>query len=273
MRYSVDVAPLESDSIDYLYNNNNNFLWGWKRDSWVSSFHSYSKGRERGGNWEEDEACDRETVRRTLNWHSIIEQIYLRFSNFCFFLSLPLPLFSAIAKHNEIEIARSVGCQRVDWRLDLNLPSLIELNWTSHCLRAPITMPAKIVATYKKEFKASNCGLDHDPVESMVRSQWQSRSKSHYYLAYRIAVAIFTTAVVIVSLHSHLQHYSLSLFFIYLTHWGIIINMVVGIFGAALVSIWHFHPEYAGELTRHDRHIDSHTHTHDTVINIFKVNI
>lgn len=26
--------------------------------------------------------------------------------------------------------------------------------------------------------------------------------------------------------------------------------MIVGIFGAVLVSLWHFHPEYAGELIR-----------------------
>lgn len=109
-------------------------------------------------------------------------------------------------------------------------------------------MPNKIIATYKREFKSSNCGLDHDPVEAMVRSQWQSRSKSHLYLVYRICVAIFTTAVVIDSLVHHLSRYTLDLFFIYLTHWGIIVNMIVGIFGAVLVTLWHFHPEYAGEL-------------------------
>lgn len=114
-------------------------------------------------------------------------------------------------------------------------------------------MPNKILATYKREFKSSNCGLDHEPVESMVRSQWQSRSKSHYYLAYRIFVAIFTTAVVIDSLNSHLRHHSLGLFFIYLTHWGLIVNMIVGIFGAVLVSLWHFHPEYSGELESHTK--------------------
>lgn len=107
-------------------------------------------------------------------------------------------------------------------------------------------MPNKIVATYKREFKASNCGLNHDSVESMVRSQWQTRSKSHVYLAYRIFVAIFTIAVVINSLMNHVNNHAFSLFFIYLTHWGIMINMVVGIFGAVLVSMWHFHPEYAG---------------------------
>lgn len=109
-------------------------------------------------------------------------------------------------------------------------------------------MPNKIIATYKREFKSSNCGLSHDPVESMVRSQWQSRSKSHFYLAYRWFVAIFTTIVVINSFATHLAHHSLGLFFIYLTHWGIIINMIVGIYGAVLVSLWHFHPEYAGEF-------------------------
>lgn len=117
------------------------------------------------------------------------------------------------------------------------------LNW-----KTIVTMPNKILATYKREFKSSNCGLNHDQVESMVRSQWQSRSKSHYYLAYRVFVAIFTTFVVINSLITHMQQSPLGFFFIYLTHWAIILNMIVGIYGAILVAMWHYHPEYAGKL-------------------------
>lgn len=107
-------------------------------------------------------------------------------------------------------------------------------------------MSKKMMKTYKKELKLSNCGFDHDPVDSMVRSQWQSRSKNNFYLAYRWLVAIFNIAVVIVSMYSHVEKFSFGLFFIYLTHWGIMINMVVGVFGAILVTIWHFHSDFKG---------------------------
>lgn len=95
--------------------------------------------------------------------------------------------------------------------------------------------------------KISNCGFHHDPTESLVQSQWQLRSRSNIYLIYRYFVAIFTTMVVIVSMASHLEKYGLGKFFIYLTHWGILINMITGIYGAVLVSLWHFHRKYNGK--------------------------
>lgn len=102
--------------------------------------------------------------------------------------------------------------------------------------------------TYRSELSLSNCGFDHDPAEAIVRSQWQSTSKSNLYLLYRWIVAVFVVSVVIVSMCAHVQKgFSLSLFFIYLTHWGILINMVVGVFGAILVTIWHFHDDFQGK--------------------------
>lgn len=111
-------------------------------------------------------------------------------------------------------------------------------------------MSKNFIKTHKKELKLSNCGFDHDPVDSMVRSQWQSRSKNNFYLAYRWLVAAFVITVVVVSMYSHLQKYSFGLFFIYLTHWGILINMIVGVYGAILVTVWHFHTDFKG-IHRH----------------------
>lgn len=109
-------------------------------------------------------------------------------------------------------------------------------------------MVKKMIKTYKKELKQSNCGFDHDPVDSMVRSQWQTSSRNNFYLAYRWLVAIFVTVVVIISMSSHVEKFPFGLFFIYLTHWGILINMLVGIFGAILVTIWHFHSDFKGNI-------------------------
>lgn len=102
--------------------------------------------------------------------------------------------------------------------------------------------------TYRSELSLSNCGFDHDPAEAIVRSQWQSTSKSNLYLLYRWIVAVFVVSVVIVAICGHVQKgFSLALFFIYLTHWGILINMVVGVFGAILVTVWHFHDDFQGK--------------------------
>lgn len=112
-------------------------------------------------------------------------------------------------------------------------------------------MTNKMFNTYRSELSFSNCGFDHDPAEAIVRSQWQSTSKSNLYLLYRWIVAVFVVSVVIVSMWSHVQKgFPLSLFFIYLTHWGILINMVVGVFGAILVTIWHFHDDFQDNVLK-----------------------
>lgn len=98
----------------------------------------------------------------------------------------------------------------------------------------------------KKELTLSNCGFDHDPVDAIVRSQWQQKSKSINYLIYRWLVAAFVISVEVVALYYHLQKNDFSLFLIYLTRWGITMNMIVGIFGAVLVTVWHIHPNFKG---------------------------
>lgn len=98
----------------------------------------------------------------------------------------------------------------------------------------------------KQELALTNCGIDHDPADAIVRSQWQRTSKSNNYLIYRWLVAAFVIAVEIIALYFHLQKRDISLFFIYLTRWGITINMIVGILGAILVTIWHYHADFNG---------------------------
>lgn len=112
-------------------------------------------------------------------------------------------------------------------------------------------MSNKFLKTYKQEFSKSNCGFDHDPIDSIVRSQWQSRSRSHVYLLYRWALVIFTVVTVIISFEAHIRRFSFGKFFIYLTRWGILMNMIVAIFGAVLVTCWHFHGNFKGMLCIH----------------------
>lgn len=98
-----------------------------------------------------------------------------------------------------------------------------------------------------KELRLSNCGFNHNHVDSFVRSQWQSKATNTFYLIYRWIFAVFVVATVIISLYTHITHnYPIGIFFIYLTHWGIIMNMIVGIYGAVLVTIWQFNKHFRG---------------------------
>lgn len=112
-------------------------------------------------------------------------------------------------------------------------------------------MTNKFLKTYKREFTKSNCGFDHEPVDAIVRSQWQSRSQSLCYLLYRWIWAIVAVTSVVVSFVSHIEHYSFGLFFIYLTHWGILVNAIVAIYGTVLVTCWHFYGDFRGMCSAH----------------------
>ena len=81
-------------------------------------------------------------------------------------------------------------------------------------------------------------------------SQWQTRTKSIFFLLYRLALAIFFTGVVINSVVVAVERGEFSKYFIYLTHWGILLCMGTTIMGAILVMVWHFHPEYSGKPSK-----------------------
>lgn len=96
------------------------------------------------------------------------------------------------------------------------------------------------------EFKLSNFGFHHDPVDAFVRSQWQSKPKNTNYLIYRWLVAVILVATVMISIYSNLQTNTFGTFFIYLTNWAILLNTIVGIYSAVLVTIWHIDTKFQG---------------------------
>lgn len=81
------------------------------------------------------------------------------------------------------------------------------------------------------------------------RFQWQLQSKNIFYLLWRILIATFFVAAVITSMAS-LTHDDFQFYFIYLTNWGIILCMITAVYGAILVTYWHFHSSYAGIVNR-----------------------
>lgn len=108
---------------------------------------------------------------------------------------------------------------------------------------------------FQGEFELKNCGFDPVSVELMVRSQWQSRSKSNIYLGYRWIVAIFVVVVLSISMNASIQSSRFGQFFIYFTNWGVMMNTVVGVLGAVLVTIWHFHADFKGDYKEENRKV------------------
>ncbi|XP_055639296.1 protein rolling stone-like [Toxorhynchites rutilus septentrionalis] len=109
-------------------------------------------------------------------------------------------------------------------------------------------MPSKLLSACKDELGLRNCGMGHMPAEEFVKSQWQSRTKSTVFLLYRLSLAIFFTAVVVNSLVEGVGPDDWGKYFIYLTHWGILMCMATTVMGAALVARWYFHPEYSDKI-------------------------
>jgi len=69
------------------------------------------------------------------------------------------------------------------------------------------------------------------------------------YLFYRWFMALFFVVVVIISMWpEENDDSSYWLYFIYMTNWGIWMCMLTNLLGAILVTIWHYHPEYAGKF-------------------------
>ncbi|GAB0089035.1 Protein rolling stone [Sergentomyia squamirostris] len=100
----------------------------------------------------------------------------------------------------------------------------------------------------KEEFHLSQCGFNHDPPEDLVRSQWQRRNKSFFYLIYRWVIAAIFIGAVVVSMSRNVTASDWGYYFIYLTNWGIIACMITTTMGAILVSLWHFHPQFSARV-------------------------
>ncbi|XP_030377590.1 protein rolling stone [Scaptodrosophila lebanonensis] len=106
-----------------------------------------------------------------------------------------------------------------------------------------------LVHPVKKEFRRKACGFDHEAPDDFVKSQWQTCTKSIAYLVYRWFMALFFLGVVIESmLPVATDKGSYWLYCIYMTNWGIWLCMLTNMLGAILVTIWHYHPEYADKL-------------------------
>ncbi|CAD6996700.1 protein rolling stone [Ceratitis capitata] len=87
------------------------------------------------------------------------------------------------------------------------------------------------------EFKLRKFGFSHKQLDQFYQSQWQSGTRSIWYLLYRWMWACFFISVFIVSLVLQL---SAGKFFIFLTNWGLMACMLSQLSGAILATRWHF---------------------------------
>lgn len=104
----------------------------------------------------------------------------------------------------------------------------------------------RMISLYRKEFAIGNCFFEHDPVDSMVRSQWRSRSRNDYYILYRWFAAMIAVVVFSLSMYDFIQRNGFAKYFIYMTHWCLALNAIVHVLGAILVTKWHVQRNYKG---------------------------
>ncbi|XP_037048666.1 protein rolling stone-like [Bradysia coprophila] len=100
----------------------------------------------------------------------------------------------------------------------------------------------------RKELHIRNFCCNYRKPDRFVRSQWQLQPKNVFYLLWRIVLAAFFISAVITSMAS-LTPEDFRFYFIYLTNWGIILCMITSVYGAILVTYWHFNSRYADRIS------------------------
>jgi len=112
-------------------------------------------------------------------------------------------------------------------------------------------MSGTFLEKLRKELHVSNCGFNYTKPDKFARSQWQLQPKNVFYLLWRIAISVFFVAAVIQSM-VYLTRDDFRFYFIYLTNWGILLCMITSVYGAILVTYWHFHSNYADKISECD---------------------
>lgn len=93
-----------------------------------------------------------------------------------------------------------------------------------------------------------NCGkintsFEHDAPEDFLVSQWQRTKRSFVYFAYRWIIACFYILSVVTNLIHAALCSEIQFYYIYLTHWNLVVTMVSTVMQACLVSL-----HYTGKM-------------------------
>lgn len=86
--------------------------------------------------------------------------------------------------------------------------------------------------------------IEVDESEHLARFKWHYVSKSWYFMVYRWIFAMIVIANFIISTYQHITTVHSGVYLIYLSEWNIVLNMIVGVLGALVVTICHFHTDF-----------------------------
>ncbi|KAH8255398.1 hypothetical protein KR038_002434, partial [Drosophila bunnanda] len=92
----------------------------------------------------------------------------------------------------------------------------------------------------REEFRWKRFGLQHDSPFNFLRSQWQSKAKSSFFLAYRCLMGAFFGSGVI---SYTVKYFQKGHIFIYLTNWSFYMCGISSIYAAVLQAVYHCKPE------------------------------
>lgn len=87
--------------------------------------------------------------------------------------------------------------------------------------------------------KTANLWFHSENPKVFVKSQWQSEDKSLIFVIYRWILAAFYISVVGYSWTNAIMYHSFTLWFIYMTSWGIFLGMITTTFAAILTTLHH----------------------------------
>jgi hypothetical protein len=81
--------------------------------------------------------------------------------------------------------------------------------------------------------------FQHNSPRDFLQSQWQTREKSVVYLIYRWCIACFFIFSVLVSVITSASRGELHVYYIYLTHWNLVVTMISMVWSACMVTMHH----------------------------------
>lgn len=96
-----------------------------------------------------------------------------------------------------------------------------------------------------------NTSFDYDVPEEFLQSQWQTNNRSFVYLTYRWIIASFFIFSVATNVTNASLRSEIHIYYIYLTHWNLVVTMVSTVWSAYLVSLHYTgRMKVSGKMTK-----------------------
>nr|KAH8393532.1 hypothetical protein KR200_004125 [Drosophila serrata] len=96
---------------------------------------------------------------------------------------------------------------------------------------------SQVPLSLREEFRWKRFGLGYNSPLNFLRSQWQSKPKSSFFLAYRCFLGAFFGIGVI---SYTVRYFQKGTCFIYLTNWSFYMCGITSVYAAILQTVYHF---------------------------------